>query len=166
MHNMDRKDIGNIWITVGTRVNNIANDNAEFNVIIDRIIDFINSEVFSFCELENAIDLASKAKSSIRKDSIITLYLDRIAPSIYRLKSEKDPEQRDILLKVIDMQIKKIGEHCNMNNFSGFNSVSSEILDKIVPIKEINFQAISSESIDAVRNKVNEVNKAQSNEVR
>ena len=161
MYNMDRKDIGNIWITVGTRVNNIANDNTEFNVIIDRIIDFINSKEFSFCGLEDALNLASKAKSGIRKDSIVALYLDRITPLIYRLKSEKDPEQRDVLSKAIDMQIKKIGEHCDINNFSVSNSVSSEILDKILPIKEINFQAISSESIDVVRNKLNEVNKAQ-----
>ena len=48
MKNMDRKDIGSIWITVGKRVKNIANNNEEFNVIIDRIIDFINSDEFSF----------------------------------------------------------------------------------------------------------------------
>ncbi len=62
MENMDKKDIGNIWITVGERVDTIANNNEEFNEIIDRIIDFINSDEFSFSGLEDALYLASKAK--------------------------------------------------------------------------------------------------------
>ena len=60
------------------------------------------------------------------------------------------------------MQMNKIGEHCDISDFSISQSVSSEILDQIVPIKEINFQAISSESIDIVRNKINEINKEKS----
>ena len=60
------------------------------------------------------------------------------------------------------MQMKKISDHCDISNFSISSSVSSEILDQIVPSKEINFQAISSESIDIVRNKINEINKEKS----
>lgn len=164
MENMDRKDIGNIWITVGERVDTIANNNEEFNEIIDRIIDFINSDEFSFSGLEDALYLASKAKDSIRKDSIVGLFLDRIAPAVHRLKQEKDPEQIDILSKTIDMQIRKISEHCDISNFSISQFVSSEILDQIVPRKEINFQAFSSEAIDIVRNKINEINKAKNEE--
>ena len=162
MKNMDRKDIGSIWITVGKRVKTIASNNEEFNVIIDRIIDFINSDEFSFSGLEDALDLASKAKDGIRKDSIVRLFLDRIAPAVHRLKQEQDPEQKDILSKTINMQMKKISDHCDISNFSISSSVSSEILDQIVPSKEINFQAISSESIDTVRNKINEINKEKS----
>ena len=162
MKNMDRKDIGSIWITVGKRVDTIAKNNEEFNVIIDRIIDFINSDEFSFSRLEDALDLASKAKDGIRKDSIVRLFLDRIAPAVHRLKQEQDPEQKDILSKTINMQMKKISDYCDISNFPISSSVSSEILDQIVPSKEINFQAISSESIDIVRNKMNEINKEKS----
>ena len=112
--------------------------------------------------LEDALDLASKAKDGIRKDSIVRLFLDGIAPTVHRLKQEQDPEQKDILSKTINMQMKKISDHCDISNFSIFSSVSSEILDQIVPSKEINFQAISSESIDTVRNKINEINKEKS----
>ena len=164
MKNMDRKDIGNIWITLGKRVDSIANNNEEFNEIIDRIIDFINSDEFSFSGLEDALDLASKAKDGIRKDSIVRLFLDRIVPAVHQLKQEQNPEQKDILSKTINMQMNKIGKHCDISDFSISQSVSSEILDQIVPIKEINFQAISSESIDIVRNKINEMNKAKNGE--
>ena len=112
--------------------------------------------------LEDALDLASKAKDGIRKDSIVRLFLDGIAPAVHRLKQEQDPEQKDILSKTINMQMKKISDHCDISNFSISSSVSSEILDQIVPSKEINFQAISSESIDTVRNKINEINKEKS----
>ena len=112
--------------------------------------------------LEDALDLASKAKDGIRKDSIVRLFLDGIAPTVHRLKQEQDTEKKDILSKTINMQMKKISDHCDISNFSISSSVSSEILDQIVPSKEINFQAISSESIDTVRNKINEINKEKS----
>ena len=164
MDNMNRKDIGTIWIIVGNRVNTITNNKEEFNNIIDRIIDFINSDEFSFSRLEDALYLASKAKDGIRKDGTVRLFLDRIVPVVHQLNQEQDPEKKDMLSKIIKMQMNKIGEHCDISNFSFSQFASSEILDQIVPIKEINFQAISSESIDIVRDKINEKNNAKNGE--
>ena len=151
---IDRDDITTMFVMIAKRINSISSDKKEFNQMIEHIIDFIISGNFSFGQLDIMLSMAEKAKQGIRKDVIISYYIDRVIPCVEKVKSVENTEDRQIYEKVLLTQMQKFGRYVEPTDFKP--SVLGEILDQMTPTKEMNFQHVSSEVLDRARNKLNE----------
>ena len=142
MKNLEREDIYNIAKTITKEIVLITENPDEIKFLMDKVQSLVQDEV-SFGEIENIIELVKKIKSTSKVEfqPIVELYIDRII----KLKNVKG-ESRDIL----ESQASKISELTGLRkeDILKRTSLSSCILDSIVPSKEFNFKIIFQENME------------------
>ena len=147
MQYLEREDIHNICREIAKKVFIITQDKNEVEFILEKVIDLVNDDGFSFSEVENLITFIEEIKrngKNVKLDSIVDLYIDRI------LKTSRTMENDNIRQSVLMSQTQKLSELTGISQELILkDSLSGKILDSIVPIEKFNFKVIFEENMQS-----------------
>lgn len=155
---INRDKLNTIFVIIGKKVQSIASSQEEFNLLMEEVVNFVNSDTFSFGQLDIMFDLIQKKRPeiSIRKETLMVLYRYDIIPCINGIKAATTEEERRAQEEQFCSQMHRFSHYVEVEKMS-FNSLTSgDILDQIMPIKEKEFQICASEILEGVKNKLNE----------
>ena len=155
--NIDRNKLNTIFVIIGKRVDAIAKNQDEFNLIMDQVISFVNSDDFSFGQLDVIFNIMEKKrpKVKVRKEVLMMLYIKKTLPLIENVKMASK-EEKSIYEKALQLRIQQFNRYVETEKIDFKSSTAGDILDQIVPINERDFKTHSVEILEGVKSKLNE----------